>query len=202
MLELVPKETDILPYLRKTLPACDDAKNVSTRIRTPDLFANTPFSDSEIREGLASLCVIEEDGCSWIPAAGVLKSVWTSLVNSTTLEGTSIDKGFDFDDIKSLVLEDGCSAAVFDAVVRRISPEKGRQGKVSATSSKCTPWIGSVLLEAIEEPIQKEDFLAQWKDLLPEAWRADVDLNLIQVALRPTSRYLTLTLRLGPLCGS
>lgn len=49
---------------------------------------------------------------------------------------------------------------------------------------KCVPWVGSILLESETqrtEGIPKAAFIQTWKDQLPEAWRDQAQLELLEV---------------------
>ena len=49
--------------------------------------------------------------------------------------------------------------------------------------AKCVLWLGSIMLEASarETSITASDFLALWKDQLPEKWRESATLTVLDV---------------------
>ena len=53
--------------------------------------------------------------------------------------------------------------------------------------NKCVQWVGQIMLEArsdvAERPIS--DFLQDWQDRLPEAWREHAKLELLNVGPVP-----------------
>ena len=188
LLELVPGKEDVVQHLRTLIPV-RDAKTASKiegmAPKCRRLLIDMPFSEQEVASGREELCVCEEQGFCWIPTAKTLKDTWLSIMTATVLNGSSVDKDVDVDRVRQLVVEDGCNTAVFDAILRRNSRWTKSPNRLAFTADRSIAWLGTVLLEANEDsPVKTEQFIAQWKDQLPEAWRAKANLNLLQVRFR------------------
>ena len=185
LLELIFKRSDVSQYLRSKLPIYDTSyatENLKAGAGLKDVFMDSPFSIAEIRDGLKELCVFQHDGICWMPSARVVKEIWLAFMNSMTLEGISINKDLDTSHARRLISEDGHNLKIFDAIMKHVCNCDGPYDQASINSSKCIPWIGLVLLETNgESSIQKGTFVSDWRDHLPEAWRPEADLQLLQV---------------------
>lgn len=60
----------------------------------------------------------------------------------------------------------------------------------SIDKTKCLQWVGETYLEAVapstKTAVGRAEFLAAWKNHLPESWRGDVALSKLTVSLLQT----------------
>ena len=185
LLELIPRRSDVSQYLRSKLPVYDTSytsEKPTADASFKDIFEDSPFSITEIRDGLKELCAFEHNGVHCVPNAKLMQEIWSSFMNSMTLEGISINKDFDMSDARRLISEDGHNVKIFDAMMKHVSNSDDPYGRASINSSKCVPWLGSVLIETNgERSIAKGTFVSDWRNHLPEAWRPEADLELLRV---------------------
>ncbi|KAH0569233.1 hypothetical protein GP486_000050 [Trichoglossum hirsutum] len=90
----------------------------------------------------------------------------------------------DVEDLWQTIEYDGYPRPLVDALLATLAPEgQPTQGKwASVDKSKCVPWLGALILEAQQGANPERfvsDFLKEWTDSLPEAWRASVSLDCI-----------------------
>ena len=52
---------------------------------------------------------------------------------------------------------------------------------MSVDSARCTEWLGAMLLEGLDTPMPRKEFVKQWRALLPESWGASISLDALQV---------------------
>ena len=174
----------MLQYLRAAIPLYKGHRISEPRsdALTPDaLLHDAPFSELEVLKGKEELCVFEEQGSCWIPSPRTTRETWSFLTNAVLLEQGSIDKEFDAERVKKLVLEDGGNGAVFDAVMKRNSDLNEVRCRTMLLPGKCIVWLGNVLLQTADAALHEEQFLIQWRDQLPESWHPQVNLSLVQV---------------------
>ena len=187
LLELIPKRSDVVQHLRSKVPVYD-ARYASEKskdgVTITDVIVDSPFSVTEIHNGLRELCAFEFCGFCWVPTAKDMKDIWLAFMNAMTVEGISIDKELDIHHADSLILEEGYSASIFKAVLGRVSHGDDHNDRASIDPGKCVTWLGSILLETDgENSVQKETFVSRWRDHLPEAWRPNVNLDILKVSL-------------------
>ena len=182
-----------------TVDACDERDKSA-------IYQDTPLSLQEFEKAWEELCAFEMDSTSWIPTAASLRGAWLSIMSALTLKGLKLQDSIYVDDIVGLVQEDGIPVALFQAIINRLHLEKvipmdgcrlclnlpdipySAEDGIGATLSpdKCVPWVGAVILNSeshLPEGIARSDFMQQWQNLLPEAWREHATLSLLNVGL-------------------
>ncbi|PLB40641.1 putative sister chromatid cohesion protein Dcc1 [Aspergillus candidus] len=132
------------------------------------------------------------------PSAQVKIDVWKKAMEGAVLQGIDLEKQFLVRDLwKSVLDEDDDGTVVepfprdlFEAVVRRVCESGEELGGLfddaqmkwaSIDKKKCLQWVGETYLEAVapstKTAVGRVEFLATWKNHLPESWRDDVSLS-------------------------
>ena len=63
---------------------------------TRDAFRdNAPFSSMEFDKSWKAICAFEFEGKSWYPSPSILLDMWRSMMQALTIQGLSLDDGFD-----------------------------------------------------------------------------------------------------------
>ncbi|PLN77035.1 putative sister chromatid cohesion protein Dcc1 [Aspergillus taichungensis] len=147
------------------------------------------------RRGGGSRAVSE---CCRRPSAPIKVDVWKRAMEGAVLQGIDLEKQFLVRDLwKSVLDEDDDGSVVepfprdlFEAVVRRVCEDGEELGGLfgdaqmnwaSIDKTKCLQWVGETYLEAVapstKTAVGRGEYLAAWKNHLPESWRDDVALS-------------------------
>jgi sister chromatid cohesion protein DCC1 len=200
-LELHPSDGSAVPYFEDMLPLydiVDGEVDAAGNGKSKDMiFPDIPLSDGQCEHGWRELIAFELAGSSWRPSASTLSQVWKSINAAALAEGVKLDSQFLTDDIANAVAEEGFPASLAVAILRRLSTDdQERDGPWSCLDrTKTAPYVGRTILEAKHggPNYLTSDFLDTWKDLLPELWRKDAELNTIAgVYQLPTSTTIEL----------
>ncbi|MCJ1465876.1 hypothetical protein MMC07_004495 [Pseudocyphellaria aurata] len=186
-LELIPASTvgvslrQILPMYNSPLgePIAEvetvEGSGVNGVLSKQEALENVPLSPRQFNEAWAEICAFELDGQAWIPSAKSLRGVWSSIIAAATSKSVNLGGKFLIPDIADVVEEDGFPRALFDAVIERnrMDGEVLMTDWVILAKDKCVSWIGGLLLELQSSPdgVAESEFLAEWKNQLPELWR-------------------------------
>jgi sister chromatid cohesion protein DCC1 len=195
-LELHPADAPALPYLQDALPVYDlvaGQVDVTHNGRSKAaVFADIPLSNGQCEHGWTEAIAFELSGSSYRPSANTLRQVWSSVNAAALAEGMKLDSQFLGYDLAELVQEDGYPAALAQAVFGHLaSTGQDTSGQWSCLDRrKVVSFVGKTLLQAGHRssgyPIA--DFVEEWKDSVPEAWRGDAELTTIDGAYdNPTS---------------
>ncbi|PKY05506.1 putative sister chromatid cohesion protein Dcc1 [Aspergillus campestris IBT 28561] len=132
------------------------------------------------------------------PSAQVKIDVWKRAMEGAVLQGIDLEKQFLVRDLWKSVLEEDDDGSVvepfprdlFEAVVRRVCESGEELGGLfddaqmkwaSIDKTKCLQWVGETYLEAVapstKTAVGRVEFLAAWKNHLPESWRDEVALS-------------------------
>lgn len=195
-LELHPADTSAVPYLDDALPVYD---MVSGEVDTTHngkskaaVFADIPLSNGQCEQGWTDVVAFELSGSSYRPSANTLRQVWSAINAAALAEGMKLDSQFLGYDLAELVREEGFPASLAQAIFGHLaSAGQDTSGHWSCLDRrKVLSFVGRTLLQAKQGPAGHPiaDFVEEWKDSLPEAWRDDADLKAIDGAYKnPTS---------------
>ena len=196
-LELIPSEDSALPYLKKLLPLwTKDRTSVTDSPRSKhDVLSDIPLSDAEIEIAWTQLCAFElgttrPDGSTsgFRPASSDLLEFWKAICAASYAEAIPLDDPLDPEVVWRLVSDEGYPRPFFYAVMRRLvvqanAPVDTAGGKIRIGHGHCARWTAALVLETqarSAEGLPEGRFLEQWRDLLPEDWRANVSMASIE----------------------
>lgn len=206
-LALLRSKLPVYDSPRTELPSEQSAKTVAIcdKRNKSAIYEDTPLSLQEYEKAWEELCAFEMDSTCWIPTAASLYGAWRSIMSALTLKGLKLQDSLYADDIAAVVEEDGIPAALFQAIIQRLRlenviPMDGCMSRLDvpdipysvengtgATLNPdiCVQWVGAVVLNSTHQPegITRSDFMQQWQNLLPEAWRKHATLSLLNVGL-------------------
>lgn len=210
MLELVPVAYDVNAMLERILPIYDASTVLSpdealaqflkssTSLSKHALLAELVAPDAPAEQAWRALLAFEFRGRCARPAASTALAVWQSLVNSAALE--RLDLAADRVDCSRYFIDPEQAASPIDPPVGEAILRYLEDGNVASVSTarpirldrlKVVCWAGLTLLHAqTEKPgsephyLRTADFVSQWRDLLPEAWRGEAALEKL-----PERRY-------------
>ncbi|MCJ1384555.1 hypothetical protein MMC17_007672 [Xylographa soralifera] len=191
LLELVHVQTQPVQFLRNAIPIYNEKRSFvdihqpTREIKSKQaLLADAPFSTSEFEAAWTELCAFEIEDEAWRPSASQLEEIWASFLTATTIRGIDVTKTFQYIDRILTVEEDCWNEAMPHAILRRLSSdhENTMEGWVLIDRSKCVEWVGRVYLEVLCRGNKRAppNFLQLWRDHLPERWREDAKLDLLQ----------------------
>ena len=157
------------------------------------MLQDAPFSTKEFDETWKQLCAFEVLGRGWLPTAYALAMLWKSIISIATVRDVNLEKTFDIISLAEAVGNDGYPWALFMAVVTQLTYDTNdlRDQPITPDTilkdmklnrDKTTRWVGNAFLQvAGKSGIPQSDFLAQWRDVLPEDWRKHVSMDLLKV---------------------
>lgn len=172
------------------------------------ILQDAPCSTEQFEKTWNQLCAFDVLGRAWLPTPSALAMVWKSILSATTFSGVNFEQRFDVRPIAEMVADDGYPWALFIAVLTRLVSEtddlkdhcKTRKAPAPLLMSDTIPkgiilsrdktvqWVGLICLQRAGEfeqdnthGIPQSDFLAQWRDLLPEDWRRHASMDLLKV---------------------
>jgi sister chromatid cohesion protein DCC1 len=200
-LELHPSTESPLVHLQETLPIYDivdgEVDAAGNGKSKAVVFSHIPLSDGQCVNAWRELMAFEFAGSSWRPSANTLAQVWKSINSAALAEGAKLDKQFLTDDILREATEEGYPFELVQAILLRLAVhDQDSGGSWSCLDrTKTAVFVGQTLLEAKEgQAYLTAQFLDDWKDLLPEAWRDMVSVNLISGAYTLPS-YTTISFK-------
>lgn len=186
-LELHPADGSAVVYLEDELPVydwvggeVDVTENHKTKAR---LFSHIPLSDGQCEQGWAEVVAFELAGSAYRPSANTLWQIWASINAAALAEGVQLDSQFIGEDLAKLVEEEGFPASLAMAVFRHVgSADQATDQRWCCLDRRNTvAFVGKTLLASKHATSECliADFLENWKDALPETWRADAELETI-----------------------
>lgn len=189
-LELHSADTSAVTYLESALPIYDlvggEVDTTQNGRSKPHVFADIPLSDAQCEQGWTDLMAFELSGSSYRPSVNTLKQVWSSINAAALAENVKLDSQFLGYDLAELVAEEGYPAALALAVFKYLAnPEQDPHGQWACLNRRKTvTHAGRTLLQARQNASEYlvVDFLEEWRDQLPEAWRNDAELSVIEGA--------------------
>ena len=196
LLELVPTSISSIAFLRQKMQAFNGERSdgfppmISVdKLESWDpnskygILEDAPFSNREFDQAWGEICAFEHAAESWIPTASVLTNVWGAIVMAASARDLKLDESFSTSAIVSTVDEESYPTALVSAVLARISArdQDVMDGYAILDRTKCVSWVGAVLLESLDGEVLVSDFVKQWQDKLPEAWRDRAFLEAIKV---------------------
>ncbi|KAA6407632.1 MAG: sister chromatid cohesion Dcc1 [Lasallia pustulata] len=194
-LELIPTATSAIPYLKESLPVYRDPlgdgnskfefSSTSAAKGKLAILDNAPMSTDEFESGWIEVCAFETRGQARRPLASTLNGIWKSILSAAAVNALKFDDGFPTSSITSLVEEDGYPKSLLVAVLIRLSATGDTLSHdwPNIDRDKCVPWVGAILLESEtqrREGTAKSAFVQTWKDQLPEVWREQAHLGLLE----------------------
>lgn len=205
-LELLPsKEVSAKPFLIKALPLYtglegDEFLTTQAAKRRDRVFADIPLSVGECEHGWIDTVAFEagSPARSFRPAASIALKAWATMLLVANEQGIDLTGmlvpsylGTLFSSAEDWPVE------LTKAVVKRlVAPEDALRlhatyvdedtatMDVALDRSRTIQWTGLVLLETLwreQGPVPMTEFVAKWKDSLPEAWRDDVAVDRLEV---------------------
>ncbi|KAF2649225.1 sister chromatid cohesion protein-like protein Dcc1 [Lophiostoma macrostomum CBS 122681] len=187
-LELHPSDENPRIYLEEALPLYDivdgEVEAAGNGKNKASIFADVPVSDGQAERCWSELVAFEFSGSSYRPSANTLSQIWKSINAAAVAEGIKLDSQFLADDMTKVADEEGYPVALVQALLkRRLSTDnQDINGPWACLDRPRTvQFVGQMLLEARRESDDylTAGFLDTWKDGLPEAWRGDAVLKVI-----------------------
>ena len=199
MLELLPVSHNLKPMLERMLPVYDppDVFTSQEQARShflsnslhasrDSIFANLPAPLTQCEEAWLEIMAIESEGrCARAGKATALR-VWGLIVDYASLEGLDLSGSVNFKAFFESLRAEPIDAAVAEGVLRCLEDKNfpnDTAHSLRLDRVKTVQWTGLTLLQVSSEKasakpaLQKDDYVAQWQDLLPEAWRGDAALD-------------------------
>ncbi|KAF2451334.1 hypothetical protein P171DRAFT_492622 [Karstenula rhodostoma CBS 690.94] len=195
-LELHPVDASAVASLEDALPLYDiisgEVDATHNGKSKAAVFADIPLSNGQCEQGWTEIVAFETSGSSYRPSVNTLRQVWSSINAAALAEGMKLDSQFLGYDLAELVREEGYPASLAQAVFGHLaSAGQDTSGQWSCLDRrKVVSFVGRTLLQAKQGSAGHSiaDFVEEWKDSLPEAWRGDADLMAIDGAYdNPTS---------------
>jgi sister chromatid cohesion protein DCC1 len=172
--------------LQEALPLYDivagDVDATANGRSKASVFMDLPMSDGECQIAWDRATAFEHEDSTYRPSANALSQVWGSISAAALAEGVKLDSQFLTDDITRAVAEEGHPPGLVEAILRYLCKEdQDKNGLWSCLErSKTVAFVGRTLLEARQgNDFLIADFTAMWEDRLPEAWRKDAKLAVI-----------------------
>ncbi|KAL5114812.1 hypothetical protein ACEQ8H_007305 [Pleosporales sp. CAS-2024a] len=186
-LELHPSDASPQDLLREALPVYDIvAGHVDATANTKTkalVLEDVPLSQGQCNAAWNALMAFEHDQSSYRPSPNALAQVWTSINAAALAEDIKLDSQFLADQVTRAVAEDGHPPDLAHAMLRFLAPDGQKDdGPWSCLDrAKTVAFAGRILLDAKNEgTFLTADFIDTWKDKLPEAWREDAHLSVLQ----------------------
>ncbi|ERF71722.1 hypothetical protein EPUS_05594 [Endocarpon pusillum Z07020] len=198
MLELLPVSYDVKPMLERRLPLYTASElssseeslslflSQSASVSKDALFSEIPAPNAEIEQAWRDLLAFEYKGRCAKPSASTLFGVWHSVIHWAALERWDLAGDVNFKGFFVTEQAPSIEAMVAQAILINLGHEKLPNSTASSMHldrTKVARWTGMTLLQARSErpnsnpQLLKDDYVSQWQDLLPEAWREDAVLN-------------------------
>ena len=212
MLELVTTSPDAVTMLENALPIFSLDGSVvemdrDASLRHQDRIAlrnNMALSDGEMDRAWRAICAFNLNGQPRRPDVMSLLTPWQSIISAVNL-GNLSPGSISSSLIKTTAEEDGYPLPLAEAIMDAIGRSEGLEESTReflriflgpsnwATEfiidkDTCICWITALKARDEDSTISApstEDLINQIKELLPKAWRAEIDINMVMV-----SRYL------------
>ncbi|KAF9739822.1 hypothetical protein PMIN06_004897 [Paraphaeosphaeria minitans] len=189
-LELHPVDLSAVAYLQDALPVYDiiagEVDATHNAKSKAAVFSDIPLSNRQCEQAWTELVAFESSACSYRPSVDTLRQVWSSINAAALAEGMKLDSQFLGYDLAELVREEGYPASLAQAIFAHLAAAgQDTSGQWSCLDrKKVVSFVGRTLLQAKQgsAAYPVADFVDEWKDSLPEAWRGDADLKAIDGA--------------------
>jgi hypothetical protein len=189
-IELLPADGSPNTFLEQALPLYHivdgEVDAPGNRLSKVSMFSDLPFSDVECEQAWTAVMAFEFGGSAYRPTASTLSHVWRSINATAVAEGIKLDQQFLTDDIARAVAEEGHPASLVVAMLKHLAAEGQDSSEPwsSLDQAKTVRFVGKTLLEAKRDgPIYlTAEFIDAWKDCLPEPWRDEADLRVLEGA--------------------
>jgi sister chromatid cohesion protein DCC1 len=185
-LELHPSDGSPVAYLDDVLPVYDlvdgDVDAAGNGKSKAAIFSHMPLSEGQCEQAWKDMMAFEFAGSSYRPSANTLIQVWKSINSAAQAQGIKLDSQFLVEDICEDVSEEGHPVTLVKAILYYLAAdEQGKGGWSVLHRSRTVQFVGQNLLEAKREgpDYLTSDFIDVWKDLLPETFRNEAELNAI-----------------------
>lgn len=216
-LELHPVTGTAIPYLKDALPLydmaddmVDAAGNGKGKMR---VFSNIPLSDAHCEWSWRELIAFEFAGSSFRPSAATLLKLWQSINSAALAEGIDLSKQFLTEDVLKAIDDESYPVQLFHSLLSRLTADDQEGGTACKLPRKhcvktvlmlpgtsidrqvTVPFVGRTLLacESTNQDLRTSTFLESWRDLLPESWRDDAELDAIKdLYVLPTSTTISI----------
>ena len=203
-LELGPCSSSVEAYVRRTLPIYGAKHGISEGASGSVFMDDAPFSKCEVQEACRKECAFECHDMIWRPDASMLLSLWRSITSAATLNGVDIVKPAVKASLVQVIKEDDFPTALIDAVLARLAFQDVNLEEGCKSLQACCPtilttaadflfdqvlcvnWIGGVFLECCSQSrigVNAANFIAEWRELLPESWIGLAKLETLDVGL-------------------
>ena len=183
LLNLTPVKTDAVGYLKATLPLWDAEGSEHSKAPTSKVAcrSSAPCSVGEFEKAWMDVCAFEWLGQAWIPSPGTQIDVWKAFMNTVIADSMDLNMPFSQDVVTD---EDEDTSQILKALLAKIGTVSPA-GMVTVNHGACIRWFGRVLLLVHNSEgngsCNKADVLASWRNLLPEDWRNEADMELLKV---------------------
>lgn len=177
----VCKASAAAAYMKRMLPTyfSNGFANSETALEKHQLFDGIPFSREECEDAYRELAVIRhpDSGMCFRPTAQVKIQVWHAIVETAVAAGIDLTLPVVGKDLLSLIDGDKHDSTIAEAVLDAVTLPSDGASVIDA--ERCVKWTGTNRLEAdlVVGETTTTDFVARWKDLLPEKWRSMAELG-------------------------
>ncbi|KAK3678003.1 hypothetical protein LTR78_002098 [Recurvomyces mirabilis] len=177
------KATSAVPYIRAVLPTYSSTGSYQSKdlLSRQQVFDSIPLSQAECEvswRDLACFETQEPSGC-FQPSSTAKAIAWKSVIGQAAASGVDLMAPLSRDQISILVdPNEEWPPELTRALLTSISTIEGDTLVIDA--ERCAVSTGLDLLAAAQQSrrtLRKAEFLAEWKDLLPEKWRGLAELE-------------------------
>ncbi|KAF1966142.1 hypothetical protein BU23DRAFT_331540 [Bimuria novae-zelandiae CBS 107.79] len=187
-LELYPADASAVAHLGDVLPVYDivggEVDTTENGRSKGDVLADIPLSNAQCEQGWNEIIAFELSRSSYRPSVNILRQVWSSINAAALAENIKLDSQFLGYDLAELVAEESYPAPLTMAILRHLAKsEQDTKGQWSCLDRRRTvSFVGRILLQARQTSSEYRvaDFIEEWKDSLPEAWRSEAQLKVIE----------------------
>ncbi|KAF2754359.1 sister chromatid cohesion protein-like protein Dcc1 [Pseudovirgaria hyperparasitica] len=186
-LELHPSKDSPLVVLRQLLPEYREADDVvllnnSARSKV-EIFANIPSSDGECERAWGELCAFEVEGRSWCPSPAAIHEAWRVLLTAAIAESIPLISSFSLAKLHDTLMDEKMPIEFFESLILRISTAGHSTEELTLDKPLTIEWLGKVTLQVLTETnseIPLSQFMAAWREALPDEWEQDVKIDAIK----------------------
>ena len=202
MLELHAVQLDVRALVRALLPVWQwndmDVLDVARRgFSKKELFDQVPAPDVQIEHAWRELVAFQFKGGAYVPDYETLYQAWKEVMLRFTLnrglgvmvgakDFLEVDNttGDDLDDGERELLDAVRCAIWWSPSLRKAPETAAKQDQIGELDQeRTTGWVGKLVLRHITNSgkgVDAEQFMASWRNLLPERWGVDLGFDLLE----------------------
>ena len=199
-IELQPSTGSAGPHLSQLLQtynkhSTSNSVNSATQggpLSKETIYSNIPLSKAEIDIEWLRLCCFEIAGNCYRPDVNVLQSCWITILQTAVANDIVLNSDFDSNSLWALVAASGKDQTIplelYNAILVRLQDSDKEQ---SFSPRVAAIWTAALVLESSTSTrIPRQEFMFQWKALLPYYWENDASWESLSVSGRKLSGLL------------